>query len=73
MGPNDTYFTRINLQKWTVGISGRTPHVVGSAGLQYEFGPSDSILLRQLQNGQQVSTTLDLSNIGLVYSLAFLF
>ncbi len=73
VGDRDTLFTRVNLQKLTLGVSGRTKYFLGSLGVQYAKGSSGTVLLRELQNGQRFSTTFDVSNLGFVYSLALLF
>jgi long-subunit fatty acid transport protein len=73
VGEQDTLFTKIHLQKFTAGLSGRTKHVLGSLGIQYSTGSSNAVLLRQLQSGQHFTTNFDVSSLGLVYSLALLF
>jgi len=73
VGSEDTVFTKVHLQKATLGVSGRTKYVLGSLGLQYASGSSGAIELRQLQGGQRFSTNFDISNSGAVYSLALLF
>ncbi len=72
VGPNDSYFTKVNLQKLTAGVSGRTSRFLGSIGLQYLTGQSDPIALRELPAGQ-LSTTLTVHSFGLVYSLSVTF
>jgi hypothetical protein len=54
-------------------VSGRTKYFLGSAGLQYTTGTSDTILLAPLQNGQEVTTRIKMKNLGFLYSLALLF
>ena len=73
VGDQDTSFTKINLQKVTVGVSGRTTHALGSLGVQYATGSSAPIVIRELQNGQRFTTRFDVRNIGFVYSLALIF
>jgi hypothetical protein len=73
VGDRDTTFTKINLNKITGGVSGRTKYFLGSAGLQYTTGTSDTILLAPLQNGQEVTTRIKMKNLGFLYSLALLF
>ena len=72
VGPHDTVFTKVDLQKLTGGISARTSRFVGSIGVQYLTGTSDPIELRQLPNGQ-LSTVVAVHNLGLVYSLSVTF
>jgi hypothetical protein len=72
VGPDDTVFTKVNLQKITLGLSGRTPHFLGSIGVQYLAGESAPIALRVLPTGQP-TTTFKVNNVGLLYSLSVLF
>jgi hypothetical protein len=73
VGPNDTNFTKVDLQNWTVGISGRASIILASLGLRVSTGTSDPITLRTLTNGQPLQTTLKATSVGLVYSVAVLF
>jgi hypothetical protein len=73
VGTDDTLFTRVNMQVVTAGISGQAKFVLGSVGVRYQAGTTDEIVLRQLQNGQQLATRLKISNLGLVYSVAVRF
>ena len=73
VGSEDTVFTKVNLQKITAGLSGRTKLFLGSIGVQYSMGSSDPILLSELQNGQRFTTHFDVANLGFVYSFALLF
>jgi hypothetical protein len=72
VGPADTVFTKVDLHKFTGGVSGRTSHFFGSFGLQYESGSSDEILLRDLPSGQ-LTTQFKVKSLGFVYSLSVLF
>jgi hypothetical protein len=73
VGPNDTNFTKVDLQNWTVGISGRASIILASLGLRVSTGTSDPIVLRTLTNGQPLQTTMKVTSVGLVYSVAILF
>jgi len=73
VGPDDTVFTRVNLQVVTLGVSGRARSVRVSAGLRHEFGTSDPLVLQRTLDGPQLSARLRVSNLGLVYSLAVVF
>jgi len=72
VGPRDTVFTKIDLQKLTAGVSARTRHVLGSLGVQYVTGASDPILLRDRPSGQ-LTTAFHVKNVNFVYSLSVLF
>jgi hypothetical protein len=73
VGDADTEFTKVDLQKVTLGLSIRTKRFLGSLGMQHLSGSSAPMLLRQLQSGQQVFTSFDVASVGFVYSLALLF
>ena len=73
VGPDDTVFTKVNLQVVTLGISGRAKSVAVSAGVRYEAGTSSPLVLQRTLDGQQLRARLSVSNLGLVYSLALLF
>jgi hypothetical protein len=73
VGEADTEFTKVHLQKVTVGVSGRTRFFLGSLGLQYLAGSSGPVRLRQLQGGHPLTTSFKVANLGFVYSLALLF
>ena len=72
VGDQDTMFTKANLQKFSVGISARTTHFLGSFGVHQVTGVSEPVILRELPSGQ-VSTKFHLSSLGLVCSLSVLF
>ena len=73
VGPADTYFTKVPMQVITAGVSGRASFILGSVGLRYQAGSSDHVPLRQLQDGQQLTTRLRVSSFGLVYSVSLRF
>ena len=73
VGANDTAFTKVNLQKLTVGVSARTSMFLGSLGLQYLNGQSDSLTLGTAPDGATIDTRFKVSSLGVVYSLAVLF
>ena len=73
VGPEDTFFTQIHMQAFTVGVSGRTSLLLGSIGLRYETGTSGDIPLRRYQDADPLTTRLKVSNVGIVYSVALLF
>jgi hypothetical protein len=73
VGDADTYFTKVDLQAFTGGLSVRKGDLVASGAFRYETGKSDPISLRTLQNGTTVTTRMKVSNIGLVYNIALRF
>lgn len=72
VGPNDTVFTKVDLSKFTAGVSARTAHFLGSLGVQYLAGTSDPIVLRDLPAGP-LTTSVKVRSLGLLYSLSVLF
>ncbi len=73
VGANDTAFTRVHLQKVTVGMSARTRMFLGSLGLQYANGRSDPLALGTTPDDSVVTTRFKVSSFGLVYSVAVQF
>jgi len=73
VGPDDTVFTKVDMQVVTLGVSGGAKSVRVSVGLRREFGTSGPVVLQRTLDGQQVSARLRVSNLGLVYSLGLLF
>jgi hypothetical protein len=73
VGAADTRFTKVDMQTWTVGVSGSAKFLMGSVGVRYESGVSDRYDLRALQNGQNLTTAFELKNLAFVYSFAFRF
>jgi hypothetical protein len=73
VGPDDTFFTQVHMQAFTLGMSGRKGLLLGSIGLRYATGKSGDIPLRAFQDVQPVTTRLKVSNVGIVYSVALLF
>jgi hypothetical protein len=73
VGANDTAFTKVDLQKLTVGLSGRTSLFLGSLGLQYTNGRSGQVTLATTPDGADIATRFKVSSFGLVYSVAVLF
>jgi hypothetical protein len=73
VGDENTMFTKVNLFSWSVGVSGTKGPLQFTAGLNYRSGSSDDILVRNLQNGDLVQSTIDVRTVGLIYSLAYKF
>jgi hypothetical protein len=73
VGPNDTSFTKVHMQAVTIGVSARMSFLLGSVGVRYASGLSGDVPLRQLQDGQTLTTTLKVSTIGMVYSVSLRF
>jgi hypothetical protein len=73
VGDQDMVFTKLNRFTWSVGISGTKGPLQFTAGVNYRSGASDEILIRNLQNGEQVKSTIDVTTVGLIYALSYKF
>jgi hypothetical protein len=73
VGDEDKVFTRVDLVSWSVGVSGTKGPLQFTAGVNYRSGSSDDIIVRNLQNGDQVKSGIDVKTIGLIYSLSYKF
>ena len=69
----DQVFNAVNLQAITVGIGGQVKHFQASLGLRYESGTSSNTAVHVLSNGQTITTSFSVRNIGGIYSVAYLF
>jgi hypothetical protein len=69
----DQAFNAASLYAATVGFSGRVPHFQASLGFRYEFGTSSDKNVHVLASGQPITTNFSVRNIGLIYSVAYLF
>jgi hypothetical protein len=70
---DDQMFTKVNLFNWSIGVSGTKGPLQFAAGVNYRSGTSDNVTVRNLQNGQPVTTTIDVRTVGLIYSLSYKF
>jgi len=73
VGDEDKVFTKLNRFGWSVGISGTKGPLQFTAGVNYRSGSSDEVLLRNLQNGEPVTSTIDVTTLGLIYALSYKF
>jgi hypothetical protein len=69
----DQVFTRVNLTSETVGVSGGLGKLQFSAGVHYSAGTSGDVTVRNLADGRSVTTTVNISSLGFIYSLAYTF
>jgi hypothetical protein len=70
---DDQIFDRVDLITWTVGLSGSLGKFRFAAGFNHQSGNADGVNLRNLLNGQAVTTTVNVSMTGFIYSLAYQF
>jgi hypothetical protein len=73
VGPDDTRFTKVNMQTWTVGVSGTTRLVLGSVGVRYESGETSNFTVRRLSSGDALGMRVAFKSLGVVYSFSFRF
>jgi hypothetical protein len=69
----DQVFNAVDLHAITFGIGGEVKHFQASLGLRYEFGTSADTVIQELPGGQPVTTNFSVRNIGVIYSVAYLF
>ena len=73
VGDEDKVFTRLNRFSWSIGISGTKGPLQFTTGVNYRSGSSDDVVIRNLQNGEQVTSTIHVATLGLIYSLSYKF
>ena len=69
----DTVFSKVDLVVWSVGVSGTFGKLQFSAGLSRQAGSADDATLRNLLNGDDVHSRIDVRTTGFIYSLAYQF
>ena len=69
----DGFFDRINLNSVTLGVGGASKHISGSLGLNYQFGSSEQRLVADLAGTELTRTKVKISNIGIIYSVSYVF
>jgi hypothetical protein len=69
----DQVFNKANLISYTAGVSGAFGKFQFAAGINYKTGSEDNVTLHNLINGQAVTTRIDVSTMGFIYSLAYQF
>jgi len=70
---DDQLFNHVDMVTWTVGVSGSLGKFQFAAGFNHQSGSADNVKLRNLLNGQAVTTTVDVGMTGFIYSLAYQF
>jgi hypothetical protein len=70
---NDGFFDRISLNSVTLGVSGASKHISGSLGFNYQFGSSEQRLVADLAGTELTRTKVKISNIGIIYSVSYVF
>jgi len=73
VAPDDQLFNHVDLVTWTIGVSGSLGKFQFAAGFNRQSGSADNVSLRNLLNGQPVTTTIKVGMTGFIYSLAYQF
>jgi hypothetical protein len=73
VAPEDVIFNAVDLTTWNAGVSGTFGRLQFAAGLNYQSGRADDVLLRNLLSGQGILSPIDVRIAGFVYSLAYRF
>ena len=69
----DGFFDRINLNSLTLGVGGASKHISGSLGFNYQFGSSEQRLVADLAGTELTRTKVNISNIGIIYAVSYVF
>jgi hypothetical protein len=69
----DVVFNKVDLVVWTIGLSGSLGRFQFAAGFNHQSGNADDAILRNLLNGQQLRSNIDVGMTGFIYSLAYQF
>jgi hypothetical protein len=69
----DQIYTRANLLSWTIGLSGSVGRLTFSGGVNARNGSADNVVIRNLIDGEDIETDIDIHTIGLIYALAYRF
>jgi hypothetical protein len=71
--PADVVFNKVDLITWSVGVSGTFGKLQFAVGLNVQDGSASDVTLRNLLNGQEVHSPIDVHLAGFIYSLAYQF
>jgi len=69
----DQVFEQIDLNSWTIGVSGKASKLQFAGGINFRRGESDDVRVRDLLNGQPVLTSLKIKTTAFIYSLSYQF
>jgi hypothetical protein len=73
VAPEDQIFDRIDMNAWTIGLSGKASKFVFSGGVNFRRGSSDNVFVRDLLTGESLLTSLEIKTTALIYSLSYEF
>jgi hypothetical protein len=70
---NDQIFDQVDLNSWTIGLSGKASRLQFAAGFNIRRGESGDVHVRDLLDGQPVLTSIKIKTTALIYSLSYEF
>lgn len=73
VAPGDVVFNKVDLATWSVGISGSFRKFQFAVGVNHQNGSADDVTLRNLLDGREVHSPIDVHLVGFIYSLAYQF
>jgi hypothetical protein len=73
VGAEDEIFNNVDLLTFTVGVSGSIAKFQFSAGFNHQSGTARDVTFRNLLNGRVVTSAIDVSITGFIYSIAYQF
>ena len=71
--PSDAVFKKVDLTNWSVGVSGSFRKFQFAVGVNHQNGTADDVRFRNLLNGEEVHSPVDIHLVGFIYSLAYQF
>ena len=73
VAPSDVVFNKVDLTIWSLGVSGSFRKFQFGVGVNHQNGSADDVTLRNLLNGREVHSLVDIHLVGFIYSLAYQF
>jgi hypothetical protein len=73
VGSQDVVFNKVDLATWSIGLSGSLGKFTFAAGFNHQSGTANDITVRNLLNGQEVHSAVNVGMSGFIYSLAYQF
>jgi len=70
---SDQVFDQVDLNAWTIGVSGKASKLQFAAGLNFRRGESGDIHVRDLLDGEPILTSIKIKTTALIYSLSYEF
>ena len=64
VAPSDVVFNKVDLTTWSVGVSGTFGNFQFAVGINRQRGSADDVTLRNLLNGQEVHSPIDIHLVG---------